>query len=161
MITIAQISIRNSSLGWIPHTISSKPLCGNTPRGFFWRGRIAPSGTLSHRSLSFKTVGLQYMRPHHTFLRPKLLKNSATGDTIGSHGWCSSFQAMLHVGLHPPTPWGHAGGLVWVESSKQSGGTRLNCVFCSFRGPYSTHCKSCEKTSFGPIFLHCDAEHVW
>ena len=83
-----------------------------------WRGRIAPSGTLSHLSLSFKTAGLQYMRPHHTFLRPKLLKNSATRDIIGSHCSNSSFQAIPWPGLRSPTPWGHAGGLVWVESSK-------------------------------------------
>ena len=86
-------------------------------------------------------------RIHHTFLRSKLPRTSI-GANIDSRGWCSPFQAILHLGLHPPTPWGHAGGLVWVESSKQSRGTRLNCVFCSFRGPYSTHCKSCEKTSF-------------
>ena len=91
-------------------------------------------------------------RIHHTFLRSKLPRTSI-GANIDSRGWCSPFQAILHLGLHPPTPWGHAGGLVWVESSKQSRGTRLNCVFCSFRGPYSTHCKSCEKTSFWTNFF--------
>ena len=91
-------------------------------------------------------------RIHHTFLRSKLPRISI-GANIDSRGWCSPFQAILHLGLHPPTPWGHAGGLVWVESSKQSRGTRLNCVFCSFRGPYSTHCKSCEKTSFWTNFF--------
>ena len=149
----------NSFLHWWCHTFYYRIPCCAYPLWFFYEVRWVvryPKPTLLFGSKVVSAVQNSphtfSTRIHHTFLRSKLPRTAIRAN-IDSRGWCSPFQAILHLGLHPPTPWGHAGGLVWVESSKQSRGTRLNCVFCSFRGPYSTHCKSCEKTSFWTNFF--------
>ena len=140
--------------GGIPLKISSKALCRNVRRGILaWShgpiGHFEPPFFVvqNSRAAVQNSPHTFSTRIHHTFLRSKLPKTSI-GANIDSRGRFSPFQTILHLGLHPPTPWGHAGGLVWVESSKQSWGTGLNFVLCSFRGSYSTHCKSCEKASF-------------
>ena len=67
---------------------------------------------------------------------------ATNSDTMGARGW---------LGLDR---------IVQIEPRYQAE-LRFSAFFCSFRDRIQHIANHVRRPHFGPIFLHCDAEHVW